>query len=153
MLYKETSLERPAKVGTWQTHEQSSELRLKELFEEESCLFKSEQISEAQSSSLFPVKQSASPHQKSEAVKQIKSKKANLGIMFDLKFLNIACLIYKTSIASQNLFLESCKFVSFTARRAYHPSTLELSGTFQRAQHCESRRQSLILFGEASEKY
>lgn len=88
----------------WQTHEQSFESPLKELFEEESCLFKSEQISEAHSSSLFPVKQSASPHQNSEAVKQSRRKNANLGIMFNLSFLNIACLIYKTDIANQNSF-------------------------------------------------
>jgi hypothetical protein len=36
-------------------------------------LFKSEQINEAQSSLLIPVKQSASPHQRRDAVKQNRS--------------------------------------------------------------------------------
>lgn len=54
-------------------HEQSTALVPNELSREESYLFKSEQINEAQSSLLIPVKQSASPHQRRDAVKQNRS--------------------------------------------------------------------------------
>lgn len=49
------------------------ELVLNELSGGESCLFKNEQINEAQSTLLIPVMQSASPHHRRDAVKQTRS--------------------------------------------------------------------------------
>ncbi len=54
----------------WQTQEQSFEEPLSEFCAKGSCLSSNEQIRDAQSSLLLPVKQSESPHQKRERVKE-----------------------------------------------------------------------------------
>jgi hypothetical protein len=57
-------------MGKWQTQEQSLASPPEASGEGAPCLFNSEHSNEAQSSSLLPVKQSASPQMNREAAKQ-----------------------------------------------------------------------------------
>jgi len=62
-------------MGMWQKQEQSLLFPANVFGEEVSCLLNIEHSSEAQSSSLFPLKQPASPHiNKERAKKTAKSK-------------------------------------------------------------------------------
>lgn len=92
-------------MGMWQTHEQSFEEPLSEFCADGSCLSSNEQMRDAQSSLLFPVKQSESPHQKRERVKERTITEPDIRAKYVENFLIV---VYKSI---RNYFLKSKFFL------------------------------------------
>ena len=90
------AIEFAVRVGTWQTQEQSFVLLPREFPAELSCLSNNEQIKDAKSSLLFPFKESASPQQINEAMKQRTRRTVSWETRYVKNVFIIALPIYET---------------------------------------------------------